>query len=302
MVEVVSKIELLAQVPKPVLFTGQTGAGKEQLAKLMHRLSPLSDGPFVAVDCRKLAPTEVLVSLFGDDLGHYPSDQNKREGLVDAAVDGVLYLNSVEALSQDAQAELARLLASGFHRRQNGEHDLRCRAWIIAASDQDLVGLVREGRLRKDLFYLLQIRTIEVPPLAERAEDLLPLAHQIVEELCLEQSRPIVSLEAEAICQIREHTWPGNVREMRRVLRESLQGGDSQLRQLKISGTQRRPADSEGLADRAWAVARRLREEAETHGLDLGGLAGQALSGVTSRLVSGARTLLRATAERLRRG
>ncbi|MPS47939.1 sigma-54 dependent transcriptional regulator [Methylobacillus sp.] len=237
MSSVKAQIERFAQlvtfsdaIPPTVLIQGETGTGKDVAARLLHLSCANSDRPFVHVDCASL-PAELIESeLFGHEKGAFTSAQGSRCGLIEAAEDGTLFLDEIGELPLALQAKLLNVLERRMVRRLGSTKEHPVLARFVAATNRDLHQMVLEGRFRSDLFYRLNVLTMNMPPLRERGDDILLLAKHFAvqtERRYGLQPRPF---SAGATSMIREYHWPGNVRELKhQVSRAVLLGRESQI-------------------------------------------------------------------------
>ena len=202
----------------PVLLTGETGSGKEVAARFLHARSPRAARPFVALNCAAI-PRELAESLlFGHEKGAFTGASARRIGAAEEAADGALFLDEVAELPLEVQAKLLRLIEAKAFRPLGGEADRPFRARIVSATHADLEARVRAREFREDLYYRLNVVGLVVPPLRERREDILPLAHHFLKEAAarLDGSQLAArAFAADAGDALLAHAWPGNVREMR---------------------------------------------------------------------------------------
>ena len=201
-----------------VFLQGESGTGKEVIARFIHQASPRKDGPFVAINCAAL-PEQLLESeLFGYERGAFTGAQQAKPGQIELAARGVLFLDEVSEMSLSAQAKFLRFLQEREFQRLGGTRLLRANVRVIAASNRDLGEEMAAGRFREDLFYRLQVFDILLPPLRERASDILLFAEAFLRDLGRSLARPVAGLTAEAREALMAHCWPGNVRELHNVL------------------------------------------------------------------------------------
>jgi transcriptional regulator with GAF, ATPase, and Fis domain len=212
----------VAPTRSTVLLTGETGTGKEVIASLVHRLSPRASGPLVKVNCAALPETLLESELFGHERGTFTGADRQRIGRFEQASGGTLFLDEVGDLSPATQAKLLRVLQDQEFHRLGGTRVLRTDARIVAATNQDLAEGIREGRFRQDLYFRLNVIRIHLPPLRERPEDLLALAHRFLRESACELDRPVHGFSEGALVRLRQHRWPGNVRELHNVIERAL--------------------------------------------------------------------------------
>jgi DNA-binding NtrC family response regulator len=205
------RLDAIARAERTTLITGPTGAGKDVVARSLHERSRRSSKPFVAVQCAALPDNLVEAELFGHHRGAFTGAVQTREGLVRTAEHGTLFLDDVDSLALGAQAKLLRFLETGEFRPVGADHCATSRAWVVAATNQDLRELVRHGTFREDLLYRLEVVRVEIPPLRERRTDIMVLAEHFLAELGQGHKR----LTASARAALENHDWPGNVRELR---------------------------------------------------------------------------------------
>lgn len=216
------QIERIAQLgamadatPPTVLINGETGTGKDVAARLLHLSCSRSDKPFVHVDCASL-PGELIESeLFGHEKGAFTSAQGSRAGLIEAAEDGTLFLDEIGELPLPLQAKLLNVLERRMVRRVGSTRERPVAARFIAATNRDLHQMVQEGRFRSDLYYRLNVLTMMMPPLRERADDMLILAQHFTAQTERRYGLPRRIFTADAIAMLKHYRWPGNVRELR---------------------------------------------------------------------------------------
>ena len=207
-------VELACQVARadvPVLITGPNGAGKERIAEIVQANSSRAKGPFVTVNCGALPAELIEAELFGADPGAYTGATNRaREGRFEVADGGTLFLDEISNLPLAGQMKLLRVLETGQFERLGSSRTRQSSVRVISATNADLAAAIREGRFREDLFYRLNVIELRVPPLAERSDDVLPLAEHFL------QGR--ATLDAGARAALVAHAWPGNVRELKNAI------------------------------------------------------------------------------------
>ncbi len=206
----------------PVLITGPSGAGKEKLAEIVQANSRRRERPFVRVNAGAL-PDELLESeLFGAEAGAYTGAARRRTGRFEAADGGTLFLDEIGNLSASGQAKLLRVLQSGQFERLGSSETRRVDVRLICATNADLRREIAVGRFREDLFYRLNVIELAVPPLAERPEDVIPLAERFLRDLSPSPTGAVWRLDTEARERLVRHPWPGNVRELENTLRRAV--------------------------------------------------------------------------------
>jgi DNA-binding NtrC family response regulator len=220
----------LAGAGATVLLLGESGAGKEVAARRLHTTGPRAAAPFVALNCAAI-PRDLLESeVFGHERGAFTGATERRIGAAERAGEGTLLLDEVGELDPALQAKLLRLLEERRFTRVGGAQELPLRARVVAATNADLPARVAEGRFRGDLYWRLAVVELRVPPLRERAEDLLPLAEAFLRDAAADAARPGAAFAPEALAALEAHAWPGNLRELRnRIERAVLLAEDATL-------------------------------------------------------------------------
>ena len=225
--EMARLIELVAPSDSTVLIQGESGVGKELVAKAIHQLSDRSESNFVPVDATTLQETLFESELFGHEKGSFTGADRRKQGLIEIAEGGTLFLDEIGELSAPMQAKLLRLLETGEFRRVGGTQKLMSDTRFVAATNRDLRSQIDEGRFRSDLYYRLATVVISVPPLRERREDIALLAELFLDTRSFHRSKQ-KKLGKDAIAVISAYAWPGNVRELRNVIeRAILVSGDA---------------------------------------------------------------------------
>ena len=207
--------------PPTALILGETGTGKDVTARLLHRLSPRSDLPFVHIDCASLPKDIMEAELFGHVRGAFTSAHLSRAGLIEAAEDGTVFLDEIGELPSELQAKLLNVLERRVLRRVGSTREVPVTAQFIAATNRDLSQMVARGEFRDDLFYRLNVLTITLPPLRSCREDIPQLARHFLEGTSRSYGRPIPELHDDAVAALKAYPWPGNVRELKNVIERS---------------------------------------------------------------------------------
>lgn len=212
-----------------VVVMGETGTGKEVLARAIHAAGPGAAEPFIALNCAAIPAGLLESELFGHEAGAFSGADRPKPGLLEAAGGGTLFLDEIGELPPALQAKLLRVLQDRRARRVGGlrEYAVACR--FIAATNRPLRDDVEAGRFREDLFFRLDVVRIEMPPLRQRPEDILPLAQRIVAELCAAFGVPLRRLSVTAETALRAYAWPGNVRELRHALERAVVTADGDV-------------------------------------------------------------------------
>ncbi|MBS4096944.1 MAG: sigma-54-dependent Fis family transcriptional regulator [Sulfuricella sp.] len=215
--QLLNTTQLVAATRASVLITGESGCGKENLARYLHAHSPLAQRPFIAVNCANLPENLVESELFGHRRGAFSNALNDRDGLVRSAHNGTLFLDEIGELPVTAQAKLLRFLENGEILPLGCDRPVQVNVRVIAATNCDLEQMVKAGRFRADLFYRLQVVPMEVPPLRERAADITELVEHFVADAAHKHGLPRIEFAPEALRVMRAYAWPGNVRELRNL-------------------------------------------------------------------------------------
>ncbi len=211
-------VERLAQTDLPVLILGESGTGKEVVARALHYQGPRAGRPFVAVNCAALNETLLETELFGHERGAFTDARETRQGKFEVADGGTLFLDEIGEMSLAGQAKLLRVLEQKTVTRVGGTEEIPVDVRVIAATNANLQQAVKQGKFREDLFYRLNVVVLELSPLRERPEDVIPLAEHFLEQFAAQAGRPPLKLSPEAQQRLKSYTWPGNVRELRNLM------------------------------------------------------------------------------------
>ena len=209
-----NEVSLIAASESRVLITGESGVGKEVIADVIHSWSPRAAGPLVKVNCAAIPENLLESELFGHEKGAFTGATSQRVGRFEMADGGTIFLDEIAEMSPQLQAKLLRVAQDGRFQRIGSNSEIRSNARILSASNRHLEEEVKAGRFREDLFYRLNVVEINVPPLRERREDILPLANHIVTDLTHGRAR----LSAAVAAALERYPWPGNVRELRNAM------------------------------------------------------------------------------------
>src|SRR3954470_19455559 len=205
-----------------ILIQGESGTGKDLIAKALHYESTRRDKPFVAINCSAIPETLIEAELFGHEKGAFTDAKQMKKGLFEAADGGTLFLDEIGELSPLLQAKLLRVLEDQVIRRVGGLRDMQVEVRVIAASNRDLEKAVREGHFRQDLYYRLAIIAIFIPPLRERKEDILPLVDFFIDRYNRRFRKSVRGITDETRYLLHSHNWPGNVRELRNTIERGM--------------------------------------------------------------------------------
>lgn len=213
-----STIRRVATTDLAILILGENGTGKEVVSQSIHYLSHRRDQPFIAVNCAALSETLLESELFGHEKGAFTDAHESRAGKFELASGGTLLLDEIGDLSMGGQAKLLRVLEEKVVVRVGGSKSIHTNARVIAATNQNLADMVRQRRFRQDLYFRLNVVTIDLPPLRERPEDIVPLAEHFLEDFSRKARRKPPKFSAMARRRLEHHRWPGNVRELRNLM------------------------------------------------------------------------------------
>lgn len=217
-------------VPPTMLILGETGTGKDVVARLLHANSSRNQRPFVHVDCASLPKDLIEAELFGHEKGAFTNAHVARTGLIEAAEDGVLFMDEIGELPMDLQAKLLAVLERRTLRKVGATKERPVAAWIIAATNRDIGRLVKQGEFRSDLYYRLNVLAISISPLRERGDDVVLLAEHFMRQSAKRYGISSLTISGEALRAIKSYDWPGNVRELKHVIeRAVLLNGEGEL-------------------------------------------------------------------------
>lgn len=212
----------VAAAATTLLISGESGTGKDHLARLVHELGPRRDAPFLKIDCASLPPNLVESELFGHELGAFTGAVERKLGRLELGGNGTIVLDEVAALTPGAQGKLLRVLQERIFERLGGTETLRIEARIVALTNVDLAAAVANGQFREDLYFRLNVLALTVPPLRERRADILPLADHLLAALRAIHGRPGAQLSEPTRRMLASYAWPGNVRELRNALERAV--------------------------------------------------------------------------------
>lgn len=205
-----------------VLITGETGTGKEVLARALHKIGPRADKPFIDVSCPAIQSTVLESELFGYEPGAFTSAEKRKPGLMEVADEGILFLDEIAASPMDIQAKLLRALEERSFRRVGGTHTIKVDVQILAASNRDLLQLIQRGEFREDLYYRLKVVDLHLPPLRERKEDIPELVGLFIRHNNPRMGLNINDITPRAMKALTAYNWPGNIRELRNVIERAM--------------------------------------------------------------------------------
>ncbi len=219
---VIRQVEVVAPTDSTVLITGETGTGKELIARAIHKCSRRSGRPFVSVNCAALAPSLISSELFGHERGAFTGAEQRRVGRFERAHTGTIFLDEVGELSAEAQVALLRVLQEREFERVGGTQPIRVDVRVIAATNRDFRTEMANGKFRSDLFYRLNVFPIELPALRERKDDIRMLLEHFVRLYASRTDKSIPSFDNRTLELFHSYDWPGNIRELQNVIERSV--------------------------------------------------------------------------------
>jgi transcriptional regulator with GAF, ATPase, and Fis domain len=220
--QVLAKVEQVAQTTATVLLRGETGTGKEMVARAIHINSPRESRPFVRVNCAALAPGVLESELFGHEKGAFTGAVARRPGRFELADGGTLFLDEVGDLPLDVQVKLLRVLQEREFERVGGVDTVKVDVRLISATHRDLERLIAEGKFREDLYYRLNVFPITMPPLRERPGDIPLLVEHFMQKFAQSSGKVVSSVDPRALASLTAYPWPGNVRELENVVERAM--------------------------------------------------------------------------------
>lgn len=245
----------VAPYPSTVLVTGETGVGKELVAKALHHLSPRVDGPFVRVNCASIPETLFEAELFGHEKGAFTDARQSRAGCFETAEGGTVFLDEIGEIPLNLQAKLLRVLQEKEVVRLGSNRTRKIDVRIVAATNRNLEAMVSQGAFREDLLYRLSVFKIHIPPLRERKSDIEPICHNLLLKLAIELNRPELKLSPAASDLLMQQDWPGNIRELRNLLERAAVMSDSgrlEAAHFGFSPVRKSSGEAENQAGPAW--------------------------------------------------
>ena len=216
------KISQVAPLDSTVLITGETGTGKELVARAIHGASLRKDRPLIRVNCAALSPTLIESELFGHEKGAFTGAEARKLGRLELANGGTLFLDEIGEFPVDLQSKLLRVLQDGEFERVGGSKTIKVDARIIAATNRDLKQDVDKGRFREDLWYRLNVFPITTPPLRDRRDDIPVLTDHFVRRFARTLGKPITAISPDTLTKLCQYSWPGNIRELANVIERAV--------------------------------------------------------------------------------
>ncbi len=234
MQELKRQIAKVAPTRSRILITGDSGTGKELIARAIHRNGSVSAGPFVKVNCAAIPPELIESELFGHERGAFTGAIAKKRGLFEVADGGTIFLDEIGDMAHSAQAKVLRVLQTGEFTRVGGEKSLRTDCRVVAATNRDLEQMVKDGSFREDLYFRLNVVPIRSPDLKDRREDVPLLVESFVRECCDENGLGYKPVDEPVLERLKQYDWPGNVRELRNVVERLVIMSDEVIREKDL--------------------------------------------------------------------
>jgi transcriptional regulator with GAF, ATPase, and Fis domain len=255
--QVLQLVERVAPSDTMVLLCGETGTGKDLIARTLHARSARREQPLITVNCAALPTGLVESELFGHEKGAFTGAVQRRLGRFEAADGGTLFLDEIGDLPLEAQAKLLRVLEHGAFERLGSTHTTTVNVRLVAATNQPLEQLVAEGKFRADLFYRVNVFPIHLPPLRERPEDIRLLAHYFAQKFRIRLKKQITAIDAHTLARLPAYPWPGNVRELEHLIERAVLLADGEVLRVDVplsTGARAPVPEYEGVTARAWTT------------------------------------------------
>lgn len=228
----VSQSLIASEKQVSVLITGETGSGKDVIAKYIHSSGPRSTKPFIAINCAAIQNTMLESELFGHEAGSFTSAERKKPGLMEVADGGVLFLNEISSMPLDIQAKLLSAIENHSFRRVGGTAMINVDVQVLAASNRNLKEMIKNNEFREDLYYRLKVVDLDLPPLRERKEDIPELVGFFVRKNNAKQGMNVVNVSPKAMDALQKYDWPGNIRELSNAIERAMIFCDGETIQL----------------------------------------------------------------------
>jgi transcriptional regulator with GAF, ATPase, and Fis domain len=242
--KVLSRISKVAPTDSSVLITGETGTGKELVARAIHRRSQRSLYPFVSVNCAVIPRDLIASELFGHEKGAFTGATQRRLGRFELAEKGTIFLDEIGELPAETQIALLRVLQEREFERIGGTGSVRTDVRVVAATNRDLESAIESGKFRSDLFYRLNVFPVELPPLRKRSEDIPLLVTYFLNRYARKAGRHFTSIDKKSLDLLQAYTWPGNIRELQNVIERSVIVSETQTFSVDESWLSRPPSAS----------------------------------------------------------
>ena len=222
MKEIYSQAQRAASASVSVLITGETGTGKEVLARSIHSMGPRSKKPFIAINCAAIQPTMLETELFGHEAGSFTNAEKRKLGLMEVADNGILFLDEISSMPLEIQVKLLRALEEQAFRRMGGTESIKVDVQVIAASNRNLKQMIADGEFRSDLYYRLKVVDLHLPTLRDRKSDIPELVGFFIKEINPKRGLNILGATPQALEKLVGYEWPGNIRELKNVIERAM--------------------------------------------------------------------------------
>ena len=219
---VVDQAQRSANASVSVLITGETGSGKDILARFIHQSGPKKQKPFIAINCAAIQPTVLESELFGYEKGAFTGAENRKHGLMEIADEGILFLDEISSMPTDIQAKLLRAIEEKSFRRVGGTSLINVDVQVIAASNRDIKKMIKNGEFREDLYYRLKVVDLHLPKLSQRKDDIPELVGFFIKLFNLKMGMNVIDIDQDAMLALKKYSWPGNIRELSNAIERAL--------------------------------------------------------------------------------
>jgi transcriptional regulator with GAF, ATPase, and Fis domain len=259
---VLSRVAKVAPTNSTVLLTGETGTGKELIARAIHKRSLRSSRPFVSVNCAAIPPPLIASELFGHEKGAFTGALQRRLGRFELAEGGTLFLDEVGELPAETQVALLRVLQEKEFQRVGSNQTIRANVRVVCATHRDLPAAIEEGTFRQDLYYRINVFPLEVPALRDRKEDIRLLAESFIDSFARKNGKQISQIEKKSLDRLQAYSWPGNIRELQNIIERSVILCDSESFSVDESWLASQPHPSRPLVEEMVLQEKELIETA----------------------------------------
>ncbi len=219
---IVDQAQRAASASVPVLITGETGSGKEVLARFIHQSGPRKQKPLMAINCAAIQPTVLESELFGYERGAFTGAEKRKHGLMEIADEGILFLDEISSMPTDIQAKLLRAIEEHTFRRVGGTIQIKVDVQVISASNRDVKKMIKDREFREDLYYRLKVIELHLPALVDRKIDIPELVGFFIKRFNPKMGMNVIDVEQDAIKILKQYSWPGNIRELRNAIERAM--------------------------------------------------------------------------------
>ena len=254
------QVKRVAPTDSTVLILGETGTGKELIARAIHRLSNRASRPFIRVNCAAIPPSLIASELFGHEKGAFTGALQRRQGRFEAAHGGTIFLDEIGELPMETQITLLRVIQEREFERVGSSHPISVDVRIIAATNRDLEAAIAAGTFRSDMFYRLNVFPIHVPSLRDRLEDIPPLVEHLIERFAQSMGKTFRTIRLNTIETLQSYDWPGNIRELQNVIERSVILSEGEVFSIDEGWIKRSIRRSQTIPGLATSIAERQRE------------------------------------------